>query len=143
MPRKKALIPRRKRYTLDLKRRVVYQRHILLRSTTAIAIELDLPRRVVQRVLQRWDECGEVSLGWRGGRKPLLVPEECEYVLALLEHTPDLYLDEIQLQLYELHGVKISVKALSCTLERMGVSSKKVCLLLLKALLFFPSGVSA
>ena len=78
MTRKKNLEPVRRRYSLDLKRRVVYQSRVLAKSSTEIAINLDMPLRVVQRVLQRWDEIGDVSMGWRGGRKRLLTPEECE-----------------------------------------------------------------
>ena len=39
-------------------------------------------------------------------------------MLALLEHTPDLYLDEIQEQLQEQHNITVSLKTISRTLKR-------------------------
>src|SRR5205823_2907335 len=47
-------------------------------------------------------------------------------MLALLEHSPDIYLDEIQEQLQEQHNVSVSLAAISRTLHRLGISSKKV-----------------
>jgi transposase len=49
-----------------------------------------------------------------------------QFMLALLEHMPDLYLDEIQEQLHEQHDVSVSLAALSRILKRLGISSKKV-----------------
>lgn len=47
---------------------------------------------------------------------------------ALLEHSPDIYLDEIQEQLAEQHNISVSLASISRTLKRLGISSKKVCL---------------
>jgi hypothetical protein len=60
MPRKKQDVSIRKRYSRDLKRRVIYQARTLGKQSTQIAISLDMPLRVVQRVQQVWDEIGEV-----------------------------------------------------------------------------------
>ena len=46
-------------------------------------------------------------------------------MLGLLEHSPDLYLDEIQEQLEEQHGIETSLSTISKTLKRLGMSSKK------------------
>ncbi len=48
-------------------------------------------------------------------------------MLALIEHSPDIYLDEIQEQLQELHGIKMSLSSIWRTLKRLGMSAKKVC----------------
>lgn len=48
-------------------------------------------------------------------------------MLALIERSPDIYLDEIQEQLLELHGINVSLSAICKTLKRLGMSSKKVC----------------
>lgn len=50
--------------------------------------------------------------------------------MALLDHSPDLYLDEIQDELYHQHDLEISLSAICRTLKRLGYSSKKVCYIL-------------
>ena len=45
-------------------------------------------------------------------------------MLALLKHSPDIYLDEIQEQLQEQY--KIDVSTISQTLKRLRISSKAV-----------------
>ena len=47
-------------------------------------------------------------------------------MLALIEHSPDIYLDEIQEQLHEFHEVDVSLSTISRTLKRLGIRSKKV-----------------
>jgi arginine repressor len=47
-------------------------------------------------------------------------------MLSLLEHTPDLYLDEIQEQLADVHELEVSLATISRTLKRLGLNSKKV-----------------
>ena len=47
-------------------------------------------------------------------------------MLALLEHSPDLYLDELQNQLQVQHNVDVSLATISRTLKRLGIGSKKV-----------------
>jgi transposase len=47
-------------------------------------------------------------------------------MLALLEHSPDIYLDKIQEQLQEQHNCIASLNTISRTLKRLGISSKKL-----------------
>src|ERR1700683_2489058 len=47
-------------------------------------------------------------------------------MLGLLDHSPDMFLDEIQDQLFHQHGIDISLATISRTLKRLGISSKKV-----------------
>ena len=49
------------------------------------------------------------------------------FILAILEHSPDLYLDELQTQLKELHNVDISLSTIWRTLRRLGMKLKGVC----------------
>lgn len=75
MPRKKRAVPLRQHYSRDLKRRVIYLSHTLQKTTTEIAILLDMPVRVVQRVRQVWSEIGEVCRErTHMGRAPLMTP---------------------------------------------------------------------
>ncbi|KAF8804711.1 hypothetical protein BYT27DRAFT_7213829 [Phlegmacium glaucopus] len=127
MPRKKPLVPKRRHYSRDLKRRVIYQANVLHQTSTEISINLDIPLRVVQRVKQTWNEIGEVCKDrTKVGRAPLMRPEHCEFLLALLEHSPDIYLDELQEQLEEQHNIKVSISTISNTLKRLGITSKKL-----------------
>jgi transposase len=52
-----------------------------------------------------------------------------QFLIAHLEHTPDIYLDELQEQLFSQHGIQVTLGGLSRTLRRLGYSSKKVCFL--------------
>ena len=47
-------------------------------------------------------------------------------MLALIEHTPDIYLDELQEQLFIQHDLDVSLATISRTLHRLGIGSKKV-----------------
>ena len=47
-------------------------------------------------------------------------------MLALLEHSPDLYLDEIQEQLQVQHNVEVSLATIWRTLKRLGIGLKGV-----------------
>ena len=79
MPRKKPLVPKRRNYSRDLKRRVIYQAEVLDQTSTEISINLDIPLRVIQRVKQTWNEIGEVCKDRTAiGRAPLMHPEHCE-----------------------------------------------------------------
>lgn len=115
---------------MDLKRRVIHQAYTLHKRSKDIATDLNMPLRVVQRVKKTWQEVGEVCRDRKYmGRTPLLSMGETRFMLALLEHTPDLYLDEIQEQLHEQHDISVSLAAISWTLKRLGMSSKKMVLL--------------
>ena len=143
MPRKRNLNCVRA-YHLDLKKRVVYQVYTLGMSTTEVSISLNMPLRVVQRVLKTWREIGEVCRDRSGlGRAPLMKGDSIKVffllpvfvsrthvpklMLALIEQTPDIYLDEIQEQLDEQHGLHVSLATIWRTLKRLGVTSKKAC----------------
>ncbi|KAJ7771327.1 hypothetical protein DFH07DRAFT_714913, partial [Mycena maculata] len=95
-------------------------------SSTEIAIMLDMPLRVVQRVRQVWNEIGEVCRQrTRSGRAPLMSRRAVDMMLGLLDHSPDLYLDEIQEQIASVHGIEISLSTITRTLKRLGMTSKK------------------
>ncbi|KAJ7438980.1 hypothetical protein FB451DRAFT_976375, partial [Mycena latifolia] len=97
------------------------------KKPTQIAIDLDIRLRVVQRVLTTWREIGEVCRDRRYlGRAPMLSPEHTKFMVALIDHSPDIYLDEIQEQLYNQHEVDTSLATISRTLARLGISAKQV-----------------
>ncbi|KAJ6534367.1 hypothetical protein B0H19DRAFT_964697, partial [Mycena capillaripes] len=47
-------------------------------------------------------------------------------ILALIDHTPDIYLDKIQEQLYIQHDLDVSLATVLRTTEQLGLSSKKL-----------------
>ncbi|KAJ7189358.1 hypothetical protein GGX14DRAFT_326455, partial [Mycena pura] len=97
------------------------------KSNEDIAIDLNMPLRVVQRVQQTWAEIGEVCRDRRHkGRPPLLSTQNTKFMLALIDQTPDIYLDEIQEYLYIQHDVDVSLATISRTLHRLGYGSKKL-----------------
>jgi hypothetical protein len=48
-----------------------------------------------------------------------------QFMLALIEHSPDIYLDEIQEQLRDLHEVDVLVMTIWRMLKRLGIGPKK------------------
>ncbi|KAJ7140339.1 hypothetical protein C8R46DRAFT_849173, partial [Mycena filopes] len=98
-----------------------------MKTSTEIAIDLDMPLRVVQRVKRTWNEIGEVSRERRYlGRSPIMSPAHSKFILALIDHSPDIYLDELQEQLYVQHDLDVSLATISRTMKRMGLCSKKL-----------------
>ncbi|KAF8133505.1 hypothetical protein K438DRAFT_1538154, partial [Mycena galopus ATCC 62051] len=92
-----------------------------------IAIDLDMPLRVVQRVKKTWREIGEVCRDRKYiGCSPMMSPTHTTFMLALIDHTPDIYLDEIQEQLFLQHDLDVSLSTISRTMKRLGLSSKKL-----------------
>ena len=130
-------------YSWDLKLRVLHQSYILGNSSTITAINLDMNVRVVQRVKQTFEAMGEVCEDRKGiGRLPLLTIGAIEvnkiftmssvtyiqfqHMLGLLEHPPDLYLDEIKEEMWVKHGIDVSLSTVCHTLKRLRITSKKV-----------------
>ncbi|KAJ3719075.1 hypothetical protein DFJ43DRAFT_980572, partial [Lentinula guzmanii] len=97
------------------------------KNTAEIAVDLDMPLRVVQRILHLWKEIGEVSRRRKGrGRAQILNCSQCQMLVALLEHSPDILLDELQSELSTQYGIDVSLATMTRTLTRLGYSRKKV-----------------
>ncbi|KIJ46833.1 hypothetical protein M422DRAFT_226531 [Sphaerobolus stellatus SS14] len=129
MPRK--ILPelrQRRTYSEDLKKRVIYQRFTLERTVNDIAVNLDMPKRVVERVLQIWKDTGEVELesGKKKKRLTIMTDDEKEFLLALSERHPDIYLDEFQEQLRVQHGIILGLATIWKTLTSLGLTRKKL-----------------
>lgn len=70
---------KRKRYSRDLRQRVVHQRFKLHRQTAQISADLDMSLRVVERILHLWREIGDVCrVPKRIGRARALSSEHAE-----------------------------------------------------------------
>jgi len=76
MARKKPIVAAQNHYSKDLKEHIIHQAFTLGSKTTQIAINLNMPLRVVQRVITTWKEIGEVARDRTYiGRAPMLSPE--------------------------------------------------------------------
>ncbi|KAJ7687486.1 hypothetical protein B0H17DRAFT_1300665 [Mycena rosella] len=125
MARKQRTVPLRQHYSRDLKRRIIHMSQKLHLSSTEIAILLDMPLRVVQRVHQFWTEIGEVFRQSTLREGSIDVQTGCRcMMLGLLDHSPDLFLDEIQERIASFHGIGLSLSTITRTLKRLGMTSK-------------------
>ncbi|KAF8461778.1 hypothetical protein JB92DRAFT_2777561, partial [Gautieria morchelliformis] len=96
------------------------------KSNTDIAIDLDMPVRVVQRVLQTWDEIGTVlKEPQKVGQAPLLSTSQVTLLLTLLDQYA-IYLDKLQDELQWRYDVSVSLATIWRSLKRLGITSKKV-----------------
>jgi hypothetical protein len=50
-------------------------------------------------------------------------------MLALIERCPDIYLDEIADELWNLHGITVSLPTVYRAIKEAGLTHKKVCLI--------------
>ncbi|KAF8576697.1 hypothetical protein K439DRAFT_1366511, partial [Ramaria rubella] len=98
-----------------------------LKSPTAIAINPNMPLRVVQRVLQTWDEIGTVVKDPKRLRRAhLMGTEQSQVMFPLLEQRPAIYLDEIQDELGWQYNISVSLATICQTLKRLGMTSKQL-----------------
>ncbi|KAJ3861333.1 hypothetical protein EV359DRAFT_47419, partial [Lentinula novae-zelandiae] len=117
----------RRHYSRDLKLTVIHQSFILGYKPTKIAIELDMPLRVVQRIQQNWNEIKDVCNERKQiGQSPLMRPDACKLMFGLIEHSPDIYLDEIQDELYYSYDLMLSISTIWRTLRRLGICNKRL-----------------
>ncbi|KAF8585873.1 hypothetical protein K439DRAFT_1264673, partial [Ramaria rubella] len=89
-----------------------------------IALNLNMSLRVIQRVLQLYKELRDVMKDPHMYQRH--VPSYAQYMLKLLEEKPDLYLDEIALELNDVTGLDISISTVHCSLKLLGITSKRV-----------------
>ena len=74
----------RRCYSKDVKKLVIYQSNVLNMSTTDIAVNLDMPVHVVQRVLQTLDKIRAVVRELKTlGRACLMTTEQVQVSLTL------------------------------------------------------------
>ena len=84
MPQKHPTQPSRKQYSRDLKELVIYQTKVLGLLTTDVAINLNMPVRVVQHVKKTWEEIGEVCRSRKYKGRPSLMKADAVSVSTLI-----------------------------------------------------------
>ncbi|KAJ7595271.1 hypothetical protein C8J56DRAFT_775674, partial [Mycena floridula] len=79
-------------------------------------------------VIQVYNEIGDVcrDRGHIGRLQGWYSYWSIQMMLALLEHSSDIFLDEIQVQLEEQHSLELFLSTIYRTLKWLGITNKKV-----------------
>ena len=115
-------------YSEDLRWRVVWQRHALGNSTTAIANNLAIHRSTVIRTLELFQNTGSVT------KKPYpanaafrKLTTVCGlYILRLVTERPGIYLHEIKRKLQEMLMVDVSLSTIYRFLNASKFTRQKI-----------------
>lgn len=117
-----------------------------MKKSRQIAFDLDMSHRVVQKTIKLWQEIGDVAVDHKStsrmGSRAMSGAEvevsgcdlciaccglsRSQFLIALLERDPDLYLDEISEELESQHGIDVPLSTIWRTLTELGMSRKKV-----------------
>jgi transposase len=139
----------RKTYSIDSRKRVIYQKYTLNKKIPEIILNLNISQHVVERTLQLWRDTGEVvsqGPGKKAKRRRVMIPDEIDvsspfpwlsklsahspftpqFLITLIQQHPKMYLDEMQIQLLQKHGVIVGISTIWDTLMELGLSRKKV-----------------
>ncbi|KAH7065995.1 hypothetical protein BKA62DRAFT_592101, partial [Auriculariales sp. MPI-PUGE-AT-0066] len=90
-----------------------------------IAVDLDLPLRSVQFIRHRWHILKEViSEPRREGPPKVLSDMHCEFIIGLVSHSPELFLEEVKCELWDRHRVSVSLSTLYRTMKELDLTFK-------------------
>ncbi|GBE86874.1 hypothetical protein SCP_1001160 [Sparassis crispa] len=96
-------------------------------KTSVIARTLDVNLRTVQRILQLAHRSGSVvRTPLRSGRPRILNGLDAAYLESCIERTPDLYFEELQVELYSARGILASCMTIARTLRHRGFTQKNI-----------------
>jgi transposase len=111
-------------YSIDLRARVVAQVSRGM-SCHQVAALYDLVPSTVVKWTQRLRQTGSVAAKPMGGKRPYLLAEHRDWLLARLRAKPDLTLHALLEELAKERGIVVSCDTLWRFLKRAGVSFKK------------------
>ncbi|KZV85451.1 hypothetical protein EXIGLDRAFT_577118, partial [Exidia glandulosa HHB12029] len=95
-------------------------------TTAQICLSLDMTERSVQRILRFWRNLqAQIRDPKVLGRPRIMNDTEMQFLLALIKHSPDLYLDEIAEELYYMHGIEPGLSTIHETLRFLGFGDLK------------------
>ncbi|KIJ43433.1 hypothetical protein M422DRAFT_253316 [Sphaerobolus stellatus SS14] len=120
---------KRKCYEYAIRKHVIHLRYKQEKTIDEIALDLDMSRRTVERILHLWRMTGEVvSQGqtYNDSRAKILTDKEMKVLVEYATRWPDMYLDELQQQLCKQHGVIIGLSTLWRMLKSLGLTCKKL-----------------
>ena len=120
---------RRKAYSLDIRRRIIYQRVGMGLTFPDIARRLNIAFSTAHRIFSIFERNGTVEPATRNtSRLQMRVldqPGEL-YIIGLILHSPTLYLGEIVKLIKDNLGVDLSAATICTLLKRYGHTRKKV-----------------
>ncbi|KAJ7661104.1 hypothetical protein B0H17DRAFT_953832 [Mycena rosella] len=120
-----------KNISSEKKKLVIHLYHNRGRKQADIARDLNISLSSVEKILGRYrrDTQGlhaPPTLRVRG-RPRILKTANVDFIVGLVERTPDIYLYEIQAELEELCDVEASLVSIWRALRRRGYTRKRVC----------------
>ena len=117
-------------YSEELRWRVIYQFYGLSLGYRQIASNLNIDTSTVCRVIQRFEETGDVKKktypqGHNHHLKKLTKYDET-FILELVAEKPGMYLKELQTEVHELTGTDISITTICNFMHRSGLTHRKL-----------------
>ena len=121
------------KYSEDLRWRAVWLHLVCGLSGGEIADLLFVCKRSVERYLSLYHATGSVTPRRQQQHGPprLLTEFEQISILQSLVNRPTMYLEELQSELYDLTGTWVHVSTICRTVQRLGLTRKKVQLVAL------------
>jgi len=111
----------------DLRWRVVWLHHYKELSCKEISDLLYIHISTVYRILDRFQECGTVApVSHQSGPASLLGSVEEHAIADALMSKPEIFLSELQNELFERTGTRASISTIFRTIRRLGFSRKKL-----------------
>ncbi len=77
-------------------------------------------------ILAQFRQSGDVSTSTPPGRPHSLSREDVDFITSLIDINPVIFLDEMQKELEQVRGVRVSLATISRTLHNLALSNKKV-----------------
>jgi transposase len=112
----------------ELRDRILVWRYEQNKPAEEIAELAGCSERTVYNILRNEREYGQTTNphAQHRGRPRALNMGDLDYLSALLDATPTLYLDELQQKLWDARAVDVSIPTLSRAIRRLAITNKKV-----------------
>ena len=113
-------------YSNDLQWRMVYQQRIMGLSCREVAKNLCIDASTVSRVVNRFDETGEVDATHRSGRPTKLTQFDEFLILENILQRPSTYLQELVQDMRKITGTEVDPSTICRFLKKNNFSRKKL-----------------
>jgi transposase len=113
-------------YSLDLRKKIFSAWQNKEGSQRELAKRFKVSKEFIRNFLRRYRETGEIAAKPQGGdRRSQMKAEEEKILQKLVLEKNDIYLREIQAQLQERIGIKVSVSSVCRKLKKLPLGRKK------------------
>ncbi|KAI6144635.1 hypothetical protein BKA82DRAFT_4016809 [Pisolithus tinctorius] len=135
-------MPRGKLITEDLGWVIVHMYYVCHLLPTEISHLTSLSVCAIRNLLENHRRTGHVKSSQRKAREGILSDDEIQpqFIEGCLEHSPDAYLDELQVQLQEAMGCRVSRTTIYGALRKLNYMHKRMRVPLTIALLIGDMG---